>query len=378
MRGDYPARIGLIVNPIAGMGGTVGLKGTDGPEILAEARRRGAEPVAHQRTVRALTRLLRLHHRFELLAATGEMGENAARNLGFLPEVVGATHTTTAPEHSRKAARAMVERRCALILFAGGDGTARDIHDGAGDGMPLLGIPTGVKMHSAVFAVSPEAAGVLTALFVDDDGDRIGFRSSEIMDIDESAVRQGRPAARLHGYASVPYERNLLQSAKLRAPPEDDIAIDAAAREIAGAMQPGMAYVIGPGRSAKRVPAVLGLEGSLLGVDLVIDRKLVGTDLAETDLLRLSAGLELSIIVGVTGGQGFIFGRGNQPISPAVIRRAGRDRLIVLAGARKLACLENRRLLLDTGDPALDAALQGHMKIVTGPGERAVMRVSAG
>jgi predicted polyphosphate/ATP-dependent NAD kinase len=228
-----------------------------------------------------------------------------------------------------------------------------------------------------VFAVSPEAAGVLAGLFVEDGVDRIGFRSSEIMDIDEAAVRQGRPAARLHGYAPVPYERNLLQSAKLHAPPEDDAAIDAAAREIAGAMRPGIAFVIGPGRSAKRVLAALGLDGSLLGVDLVIDRKLVGTDLGEADLLRLSAGCELGIIVGVTGGQGFIFGRGNQPISPGIIRRAGRDGLIVLAGARKLACLETRRLLLDTGDPGLDAALQGYMQIVTGPGERAVMRVSA-
>ncbi len=377
MRGDRRARIGLIVNPIAGMGGTVGLKGTDGPEILAEARRRGAEPLAHQRTVRALTRLSRHRHHCELLAAAGEMGEDAALSLGFLPEVVGTPETNTAPQHTRKAARAMVERNCALILFAGGDGTARDVHEGAGGGMPLLGIPTGVKMHSAVFAVSPEAAGVLTALFVEDGDNRIGFRSCEIMDIDETAVRQGRPAARLHGYAPVPYERNLLQHAKLRAPPEDDAAIDAAACEIAGAMRPGMAYVVGPGRSAKRVLAALGLEGSLLGVDLVIGRKLAGTDLGEADLLRLCAGLELGIIVGVTGGQGFIFGRGNQPISPGIIRRAGRDGLIVLAGARKLACLETRRLLLDTGDPRLDAALQGYMQIVTGPGERAVMRVSA-
>ncbi len=377
MRGDRRARIGLIVNPIAGMGGTVGLKGTDGPEILAEARRRGAEPLAQQRTVRALTSLSRHRHHCELLAAAGEMGEDAALSLGFLPEVVGTPETNTAPQHTRKAARAMIERNCALILFAGGDGTARDVHEGAGGGMPLLGIPTGVKMHSAVFAVSPEAAGVLTALFVEDGDNRIGFRSCEIMDIDETAVRQGRPAARLHGYAPVPYERNLLQHAKLRAPPEDDAAIDAAACEIAGAMRPGMAYVVGPGRSAKRVLAALGLEGSLLGVDLVIGRKLAGTDLGEADLLRLCAGLELGIIVGVTGGQGFIFGRGNQPISPGIIRRAGRDGLIVLAGARKLACLETRRLLLDTGDPRLDAALQGYMQIVTGPGERAVMRVSA-
>jgi predicted polyphosphate/ATP-dependent NAD kinase len=377
MRGDRGARIGLIVNPIAGMGGTVGLKGTDGAEILSEARRRGAEPVAHRRAVRAMTKLLLLRHRLELVAAAGAMGEDAARFLGFSPEVTGSAEKVTTAEHTRNAAQAMVERGCDLIVFAGGDGTARDIHRGAGGGQPLLGIPTGVKMHSGVFAVSPEAAGVLVAMFVEQDGPRIGLRSAEIMDIDETAVRKGRPAARLHGYAPVPYERTLLQGAKTGAPPDDDEAVEAAAREIAGAMLPGIAYVVGPGRSAKRVLAALGLDGSLLGVDLVIDRTLVGSDLAEADLMRLTDGRELGIIVGVTGGQGFVFGRGNQPIGPAIIRRAGRDRLIILAGPRKLAALEQRRLLLDTGDPALDKALEGHMRIMTGAGEQTVMRLSA-
>jgi predicted polyphosphate/ATP-dependent NAD kinase len=197
------------------------------------------------------------------------------------------------------------------------------------------------------------------------------------MDVDENAVRAGRPAARLYGYVSVPCERGLVQTAKAGAPPEDDDAIDAAAREIARSLRHGIGYVIGPGRSAKAVVAALGLESPLLGVDLVLDRKLVGSDLGEAELMRLAAGRPVSVIVGVTGGQGFIFGRGNQPISPALIRQAGRDGLIVLAGPRKLAGLAQRRLLVETGDRALDRMLEGYLRVVTGPGRQAVMRAAA-
>lgn len=377
MRSDHRRRLGLIVNPIAGMGGSVGLKGTDGPAILAAARRRGAVPLAQQRTERALAKLLRLDDRLDLVVAAGAMGQDAALAAGLSPSVIAVgAGATTGPEHTRAAAAMMAGQGCALILFAGGDGTARDVHQACG-GVPLLGIPTGVKMHSAVFAVSPEAAGILAALLVEDGERRLAFRSSEIMDVDESALRAGRPAARLYGYGSVPCERGLVQGAKAGAPPEDDAAIAAGAGEIARSMELGIAYVIGPGRSAKAVVSALGLETPLLGVDLVLDRRLLGTDLAEAELMRLTYGRKVGIIVGVTGGQGFIFGRGNQPISPALIRRAGRAGLIVLAGPRKLAGLPDRRLLLDTGDPALDQSLQGYLRIVTGPGLEAVMRASA-
>jgi predicted polyphosphate/ATP-dependent NAD kinase len=377
MRSDHRRRIGLIVNPIAGMGGSVGLKGTDGLEILAEARRRGAVPLSRQRTERALARLFDLRHRFDLIAAAGPMGQDPAQAAGFAPEVLEADAEASGPEHTRAAARSMAGRGCGLILFAGGDGTARDVHQGCGGSVPMLGIPTGVKMHSAVFAVSPEAAGSLAALVAANGGRRIDFRFSEIMDVDENAVRAGRPAARLYGYVSVPCERGLVQTAKAGAPPEDDDAIDAAAREIARSLRHGIGYVIGPGRSAKSVVAALGLESPLLGVDLVLDRKLVGSDLGEAELMRLAAGRPVSVIVGVTGGQGFIFGRGNQPISPALIRQAGRDGLIVLAGPRKLAGLAQRRLLVETGDRALDRMLEGYLRVVTGPGRQAVMRAAA-
>ena len=371
-------RIGLIVNPVAGMGGRVGLKGTDGLDILAEARRRGAVPEAGTRTRRALARLAPARDRILLLAAAGAMGEEAARAEGFDPEIVGSPAPETFAEHTRSAARAMLGLRADLVLFAGGDGTARDLHSVLADAVPMLGIPTGVKMHSAVFAASPEAAGWLLARFAGAEETAIAFRASEIMDIDEQAVRSNRTAARLYGYARVPYERHLVQNAKAAGYREDEAAVAAAGREMAAAMEAGVTYVVGPGSSAKQVLVGLGISGTLLGVDVVRNRALLGRDLSEGDILALCKDCPVRIVVGVIGGQGFLFGRGNHPIGPELIRQAGRDGIIVIAGRNKLASLPDRRLLVDTGDPELDRELAGYLRVVTGPGETMVVKVSAG
>jgi len=369
-------RIGLIVNPIAGMGGRVGLKGTDGAEVLAEARRRGAVPEASLRAERALRELAGCQTRIEILTVAGAMGELAARAAGLAPEIVCDTPARSTAADTAAAARAMAARGVALILFVGGDGTARDVHAAIGQKVPLLGIPAGVKMHSGIFATSPAAAGRLVALLADAEaGRRPRFHEAEIMDIDEAAVRANRVSARLYGYARVPIERRLLQQAKAGILPHDDAGITAAAGAIAREMRPDVSYVIGPGRSAKQVPDALGLHGALLGVDLVRDGKLVGTDLAAEQLSRLTTDTPVCIITGVTGGQGFLFGRGNQQIAPEVIAQVGRDGLIVIAGRRKLAGLADGRLFVDTGDPALDAALAGHVRVRCGEGEWVMMRV---
>src|SRR5579863_667182 len=205
-------RIGLIVNPIAGMGGSVALKGTDGAEALALARALRAEPRAEARTARALRRLAAAAPSAELVTVAGAMGEAAAEAAGLPRDLVTwrpGLNTTAAD--TREAAREMRALGVGLILFAGGDGTARDILAAVGDALPILGIPCGVKMHSAVFAVSPEAAGQLAALAAGDDAGRFAWREGEVMDVDEDAIRAGRLSVRLHGYARIPFERNLLQ-----------------------------------------------------------------------------------------------------------------------------------------------------------------------
>ncbi len=368
-------RIGLIVNPVAGMGGSVGLKGTDGQAILARAKALGAKPVAPARALRALRRLAAAAE-VELLGCAGAMGDDTASQAGLQVTLLAsrpATATTAAD--TQAAARELQARGAALILFAGGDGTARDILDVVGDAVPMLGIPSGVKMHSAVFAISPEAAGQLAALVATDRDGKISYREAEIMDIDEDAVRSGRVCARLHGYGRVPFERHLVQSAKAGGITAG-AALDGVCREIAAEMLPGVVYVLGPGTTTQRILRHMGLAGTLLGVDAVRDGRMLGLDLRSGQIEELVRGQPAQIIVSVIGGQGYIFGRGNQQISPGVVRSVGRDNIVIVATQQKLASLEGGCLLVDTGDPELDERLQGYVRVRTGPGQSAMMRMA--
>ena len=369
-------KIGLIVNPVAGMGGSVGLKGTDGPDILDRAQALGARPLAPERALRALRRLAATAPETALIAAAGSMGGDVATAAGLAVTLLAGRPSATTAADTRAVAQELRTRRVALILFAGGDGTARDILDAVGDAVPMLGIPCGVKMHSAVFAINPEAAGQLAASVATDRGGKISTREAEIMDIDEEAMRTGRVSARLHGYGRVPFERHLVQSAKAGGIAED-AALDGVCREIAEEMRPGVVYILGPGTTTQRILGHLGLAGTLLGVDAVRDGKLLGLDLAGEQVAALVRGGPAQIIVSVIGGQGYIFGRGNQQIGPDVIRAVGRDNLIVVATQRKLASLEGGRLLVDSGDRALDEQLQGYIRVRTGPGQAAMMRLAA-
>ncbi len=368
-------KIGLIVNPIAGMGGSTALKGTDGANTLARARALGAEPLARARSRRALARLVADAGKVSILTVPGSMGADVAKAAGFEVQVIeGEAGAETSAQDTRHAAVALRDRGASVILFAGGDGTARDILDAVGGAFPILGIPAGVKMQSAVFAVSPEAAGQLAALLAADHDGRIAFREAEVMDIDEEGLRAGRVSARLYGYARVPVERHLMQNPKAGGSAED-AALDALCREIAEEMAPGVLYVIGPGTTTQRVLHHLGLAGSLLGVDAVLDGKLLGRDLTGAELESLVRGRPARIILGIIGGQGYSFGRGNQQIGPAVIRAVGRENIILLASQQKILALGENRLLADTGDPAVDELLRGYIRVRLAPGRSTMMRI---
>jgi len=367
---DTRRPVGLIVNPLAGIGGRVGLKGSDGLETVRKAFERGAEPAAPGRAVETLRALEPLAGEIELVTYPAEMGEDEARACGFEPVVLGTiTSGQTTAEDTRQAARDMLEYGVELLLFVGGDGTARDVYAAIGQALPVLGIPAGVNMHSSVYAVTPRRAAELAAAYLNG---RADLRDVEVMDIDEDAFREGRVSARLYGYLKAPYEEHLLQGAKVASGGGDSPA--GLAEHVIEDMDDEHVYVLGPGTTVHAIGEALGIDKTLLGVDVVYRGELIGKDVGERELLDLLAGRPAKIVVTIIGGQGYIFGRGNQQISPAVIRQVGPENIIVVATPDKLRSI-NGPLLVDTGDPALDRELAGYIRVVTGYRQMSLRKV---
>jgi predicted polyphosphate/ATP-dependent NAD kinase len=369
-------RLGLIVNPVAGLGGRVGLKGSDGVEVQQQARALGAEPQAQLRAAQALATILAMRDDLELLTPPGEMGEAVARQTGFFPLVLGALPPgPTSAADTLRFAREMQAAPVDLLLFAGGDGTARDIYNATGDTIPVLGIPAGVKLHSAVFATHPPLAGALAAGFLQ--GKNTRLVEAEVVDLDEQAYRRGTVATRLYGYLKIPYRRGLVQNKKAATPASETAQAEAIAAELIESMQDGVLYILGPGTTTRAIAARLGLPKTLVGVDVITRQALVAADVGERQLLALLADHPARIVMAPVGGQGFLFGRGNQQISPQVIQKVGRENIILVSLQSKLAALRGQALLVDTGDPATDRLLCGHLPVITGYHERSIYRVKA-
>ena len=369
-------KLGLIVNPFAGMGGRVGLKGTDGREIQVRCRELGAVPEAPSRATDALKQLSPIQNKLEIVTYPFEMGEDEARAAGFTPRVIGSIQKGETTAHDTRAAAEELQRLDVnLILFAGGDGTARDIYAGISDRCVVLGIPAGVKMHSAVYAINARAAGKLAAMYLQ--GDVTHIREAEVMDIDENAFRQGRASAQLYGYLRVPAEESFVQSAKAGRRDSDDAAVESIAYAILDQMEPDCLYILGPGTTMRGIKTKITSDSTLLGVDVALNKHIIAKDANEKDLLNLIKGKRTKIIVTVIGGQGYIFGRGNQQISPQVIKEVGKENIIVVATKDKITSLEGKPLLVDTGDSTTDNMLIGYVKVITGYLEQSVLKVVA-
>ena len=356
------------------MGGRVGLKGSDGADILREAKELGAVPEAPRRTVECLKAVSRIKDGVELIAYPHEMGEDEARDSGFSPTVIGDISSgQTTPENTRQAARDMADLSVDLIIFAGGDGTARDIHDSVGRTIPSVGIPAGVKIHSAVYALTPRHAGELAVLFLSDR--RLQIRDAEVMDIDEDAFREGVVSARLYGYLRVPEEPRYVQRMKSGGAFGEKEALLGMAAEVIEKMAEDRLYIIGPGTTTRAIVEDLGFEKTLLGVDVLMNKRLVATDVGERELLGLIGEGPAKIVATVIGGQGYILGRGNQQLSPTVIRKVGLENIIVVSSKEKLGSLAGQPLLVDTGDVALDRSLSGYIRVTTGFNDYVMYRV---
>jgi predicted polyphosphate/ATP-dependent NAD kinase len=347
--------IGFIINPVAGMGGAVGLKGTDGNKILNKAIALGAKPIASAKAEIFLSNLSTAKDHIKFLVGAGEMGEFQVKKLGFNCKVLGQAKIQTSPEDTQIIAHQMQESQVDLLIFCGGDGTARDILKAVTLSVPVLGVPTGVKMHSAVFAITPQAAArvALRFLFAS-----LPLREAEVMDVDEQAFREGHVSAELYGYVLSPFEPHLIQGNKMESPMiESEIQNQAAiALYVIEEMKPTNLYIIGPGTTTRTIGDLLDQKKTLLGVDLFQNKEITAKDVNEKKLLQAIEGRNSQIIVTPIGGQGFIFGRGNQQISPKIINQVGLDNIIVVATKSKLDRLES--LKVDTGDSKLDAELR--------------------
>lgn len=374
--------IGLIVNPLAGLGGSLALKGSDGEQVRELAASLPAADLrrALERVARALAPLRAPVEEgaVRLSCWAGAMGESVLRELELPHTTLGTVPDgLSSADDTRRAAGELVDSGIDLLLFAGGDGTARDIYDAVGSDFPVLGIPAGVKMHSGVFAVSPEAAGeLLQQLAV---GGLVGLKTCEVRDIDEEAFRHDRVRSRFYGEMQVPGEGRFLQHTKVGGRESQELVAAEIATWLVENIEPERLYIIGPGSTTAVIMEELGLPNTLLGVDVVRDGKLLASDADETTLLQLLAEHDgpASIVVTVIGGQGHVFGRGNQQLSPAVIRSVGQQNLVIVAAKSKITELEGRPLLVDTNDAELDLSLVGYYPILTGYDDRILYRIEA-
>jgi len=352
-------KIGLIVNPIAGMGGSVGLKGTDG-NTYKKALKLGAKPTTPQRIEETLALIKRKDLCF--IVAPGKMGEDYLKKYDFKYEVVSTTiGETTSADDTKRIVKEMLNKNIDLLIFVGGDGTARDVYDVLGLSIPVIGIPSGVKMFSPVFALSTYAA----AEIIDKNSNQ--FIEKEVLDIDEDAFRKGKLGAKLYGYLRVPKNPSLLQNKKepSNVTKPEAISKKEIAQYILGRIEPETLYILGPGTTLATISDAMGLKKTLLGIDAVNNGKLFGADLNEQALLKLMAIYKkIKIIVTPIGGNGFIFGRASKQFTPEVLKLVDKTDIIIVATEDKISRLECLRV--DTGDVEVDKKLRGYVKVITG------------
>ena len=370
MISDRKFRLGLIINPNAGLGGSVALKGSDGAEIVALALSRGAKPKAYERAASALAVLTSLKEKIDIVTVPGAMGGELAKAFGCEYKLIEnlVNEVASSAQDTQKAALAICQEGVDLLLFAGGDGTARDIYSAIGKGQACLGIPAGVKMQSGVYANTPHAAGELLKMMME--GELLSLSEAEVRDIDEEAYRHGKLQSRYFGELRVPADLRYLQHVKCGGIEREELVLGDIAAEVAESIEEHSLCIIGAGTTTMAIKEAMGVAGTLLGVDVLQDELLLKADATEREILDLLAERNIDqpvkLILTLIGGQGHLFGRGNQQLSPQVIRLIGKENIVVVASKAKLSSLERRPIVLDTGDESLNRQMAGYMSVITG------------
>lgn len=372
--------IGLIINPISGMGGSVGLKGTDGRDMLKKAIDLGAKPNALNRTREFLGELKSISSKLKFLTCPGIMGESILKELNFDYECIYHPIfndfyeiSDTTAEHTIVAAEIMKNvKDLKLIIFIGGDGTARDILSAVSLEKPCLGIPAGVKIFSSVFSLNPKTAGSIVMQFL---WDEIQLKESEVLDIDEKKYRKGKLISKIYGYLLTPYNPDYSQPSKIGTPTSDLNNQERIAKRVIENLEEYVYYLLGPGTTMKAITDNLNQNKTILGIDLLLNKKVIAQDLNERQILKYIKNKNAKIIVSIIGRQGFLFGRGNLQFTPHVLKKVGPKNIIILSTRFKLQNIPNQILRLDTRDPELDKKMKGLYKVIVDYDEMKICNV---
>ncbi len=370
--------LGLVINPIAGIGGSVALKGSDGEGIAEQAIALGATAKSNARASLALEILLPYKDNITIYTVSGDMGESSAEALGFTTKVIHEVESEiTSERDTEQAVTKLITQDIDLLLFAGGDGTARNVCHIVEDKFPVLGIPAGCKIHSGVYAITPKAAGRVVELMITNQ--LVSLTDADVMDIDESLFRQGIVKAKRYGEMQVPSELRYIQAVKSGGKESDELVLQDIAADVISKMDDEL-FIIGSGSTTAFVMEELALENTLLGVDAVQEQELVASDLTEPKLWQLIQTYQqdqVKLVITLIGGQGHIFGRGNQQLSPRVIRAIGKENIYIIATKTKLNALDARPLITDTGDSELDMELSGYLPVITGYNDQVLYPVAS-
>ena len=378
-------RIGILANPDAGLGGRLGLKGSDGQAELA--RSKGAEDRSGPRLESMLGHFSRIHRaessQIEWITSTGRMGTEwipVELEIGTISEVHQSPGKTSASDTQDAVAR-LLENGIDLLVYSGGDGTTRDIVSSLSDSetpeLPVIGVPSGVKMHSGCFASSPKAAAEVLSAWIQGD---LLVSSTEVLDLDEELYRKGKWVVRLYAEAFSPNSPRWMQGSKelIQTESEEEIIIGLSNHIEESIVDQGHLVIWGSGGTLREIGGNIGFELTTLGIDATIGSEKVGTDLAESGIIEIldSHDGPVTLLLSPMGGQGFLIGRGNLQLSPSVLSSIGIDNILGVVTPAKL--LTVRALRIETGDDSLDQefASKRYMKVLQGYRTTRILPVS--
>ena len=376
-------KLGLLVNPDAGLGGRLGLKGSDGQAEIA--RSRGAQDRSGPRMRIMLDHLVAISKEsldgIQWYLSEGRMGTDWIPPTISPFGIIHSSNSSTDANDTSQLVASLIDSDIDLLIYAGGDGTTRDVVAALSQygrpELPIIGVPTGVKMHSGCFASSPKAAAEVLSSWLEGD---LLLSSTEVLDLDEDLYREGKWVVRLYAEAITPASPRWMQGSKMRveASGEEEVIQGLAEHVRETLIDDQMMIIWGSGGTLRTIGGILGFELNTLGIDITLGTNIVASDLNEKEIL---AALEehqgdVILLLSPMGGQGFLIGRGNLQLSPEVLRMIGVDRVLGIVTPAKMLTL--RSLRVETGDPEMDERFskKKYLKVLQGYRTTRILRVS--